>query len=102
MHGRDPCILVPEVALMGFLSCLCVFGLSMSSGFVTLVTATPLKEHAAFPRFDLGEVQYSIRFPKPGCLGQKRFQPAEPDGFTGVTVALTSCSRRANIFCTIS
>ena len=80
MHGKDPCILVPGVALMSFLSCLCVFGLSMSSDFVTLVTATPLKEQAAFPRFDLGEVHYSIRFPKPGSFGEKRFLPAEPEG----------------------
>ena len=55
---------------MSFLICLCVFGLSMSSDFVALVTDTPLKEHAAFPRFDVDDVQYSIRLPTLGSFGE--------------------------------
>ena len=80
MHGKDPWILVPGAALIRLLSCLCALGLSISSDLVILVTATPLKEQAALPRFDVGEVQYSIRFPKPGSFGEKRFFPAEPEG----------------------
>ena len=74
----------------------------MSSDFVILVTATPLNESAAVPRFDLGDVQYSIKFPKPEIFGEKRLLPVEPEGFTGATVALASCSRVESIFWTTS
>ena len=95
-------MVVPGAALMSFRNCLFVFGLSMSSDFVTLVTDTPLKEHAAVPKFDVGDVQYSIRFPKPGSFGEKGFLPVGPESLTGDTVDLASCSSKARIVLTTS